>query len=327
MRTFLSFSVASLVVLVGSVASAQGQGGLPPLPPPQPPPPGSQPAPPPQYGQQGQYPQGQYQQPYYPQQQPYYPQQGGYPPPQQYQQPQYYPQQPAPPPPRYEPPPEPEVPTHAPKFSLYAGARLSFLGFGGNFYDNDWVNPSSRVTDPQPETTGNFVRNGPALELDVGARLGKRYIPYLFWEHGFLSAGHRFDGASDAHGYSDFMGLGFRYIAGDVDSVGFLSDIAVGVRSVTVSRSNEKYKMSAIEIFRLGLGAEIRLATLFSLSPMAFLSGGVMTDTEGDVTFGQDGSKDGLTHPTYRDGKQIGQREGYLTVGLGVGGHFDIFGK
>ena len=31
------------------------------------------------------------------------------------------------------------------------------------------------------------------------------------------------------------MGIGFRYIAGDVDSVGFLSDLSVGLRTISVT--------------------------------------------------------------------------------------------
>ena len=207
---------------------------------------------------------------------------------------------------------EPPVPTHAPKFSLYAGLNLSIVGFGNYFYDN--------------ETTGNFVTTGPAVEADVGARLGKRYIPYLFIEHGFLGKGHRFEG-TDATAASDLMGIGFRYMAGDVDSAAFLTEISIGLRTITVKNNGETYKMRAFETFRLGLGAEIRIATLFAISPTARLSGGSMNDTEGDVTFGAEGSKDGQTHPAFRSGNNIDLPRGYLVVGIGCGGHFDIFGK
>jgi hypothetical protein len=321
MRKVVAFAMTTFV-FYATLARAQ-QEPLPPLPapqtqpqaqpaPPPPPAPGQQQPPPAQYGQPSQS--GYGQTGYGPQAPPYSSSQQTYSPPSQQ----------VPPPAPYLP--EPESRTHAPPFSLWVGGRLSFLGFSGNFYDNDWINPRTNVVEPQPETTGNFVRNGAGLEIDVGARLGKRYTPYIFFERGFVKSGHRFED-SDATAYTHFYGLGFRYTAGDVDSVGFLTDLAVGVRTVNVSRGGQTYTMSSLEIFRLGLGAEIRLSTLFALSPLAFISGGTMSDTDGSVAFSARGSGDGLTRPTYVDGRQITRRQGYLLVGIGLGGHFDVFGK
>ena len=69
---------------------------------------------------------------------------------------------------------------------------------------------STTTSKHQPETTGNFLGNGVAPQIDVGARISYRYIPYLFWEHGFMGQGHRFDG-SQARSSTDFYGIGFRY--------------------------------------------------------------------------------------------------------------------
>ena len=95
---------------------------------------------------------------------------------------QYYPQQPQQP--RPAPPPvdyvEPEPPAHAPKFSLWVGPRLSYMGFGFSFYRN--ANGAS-------ETTGQLVGNGVAPEIDLGVRFAHRYAAFLFYEHGFLLAG------------------------------------------------------------------------------------------------------------------------------------------
>ncbi len=344
-----AIATVTLTVVSGLMVApyAFAQAPLPPLPQsqpqpgpapaPQPPPQGYPPPPPQGYPPppQGQYPQQQPQQ--YPQQQQQYPQQQGgyaqpqYPPPQygptpQYQQPPQYQQQPSaavpPPPPRvdYTEPPEP---THAPKFSLWAGGRLGFLGFGGNFYTNSAGPGGSGATG---ETTGNFVKNGLSTGLDVGARLGKRYVPYLFIEHGFMGQGHRFEG-SDATSSTDLLGVGFRYTAGDVDSAGFLTDISIGMRSVTVKGGTETYKMQSLEFFRLGLGAEIRISTLFVISPMATISSGTMNDTSGSATYSAAGSGDGEQHPTYQNGKQIDNQRAYVIVGIHCGAHFDIFGK
>jgi hypothetical protein len=301
--------------LVSVTSSAFGQAPPPQLPPPQPQQPPAQYQPPPQggygqqpppgYGQQ-QPPPGYYQQPPPPGygQPNYYPQ----------QQPQYYPQQP--PPQRAAPPPvdyvEPEPPTHAPKFSLWVGPRLSYMGFGFNWYRN---------SDNTNETTGNLVGNGMAPEIDLGARISHRYMPYIFFERGLMLAGHRFDGDNDASASTDFYGIGFRFLSGDVDSVCFLSDIAVGKRVVTLKNGSGTYSMSGLEIFRLGLGAEIRVQTLFTIEPVLSISGGSLNDTEGSITF-TDGSK-----PPYTNGKTIDDQRPYVMLSLGVGVHFDFFGK
>ncbi len=313
---WIAASIAMFVATRAYAQQPQPGAPLPPLPPSQPQYPQGQPPPPPPQGYPP--PQGAYGQP-----QQYSPPQYG--PPPQYQQQPYYQPPPPPPPPGYPPPPppveynEPPEPTHAPKFSLWVGGRLGVLGFGGAFYQNEFN---------EGETTGNFVRNGLSLGVDVGARLGKRYLPYVFLEHGFMGQGHRFEG-SDATSSSDLLGLGFRYTAGDVDSVGFLTDISVGMRTITVKGGGSTYKMSSLEIFRLGLGAEIRISTLFVLSPMATLSGGAMSDTESNshIAFSAEGSRDGITHPTYENGKQISNQRGYIAVGLQCGAHFDVFGK
>jgi hypothetical protein len=287
------------VLLWASAGNAQADPPPPaPAPPPaqyQPPPPQYQP-PPPGYGQPG-----------------YGPPPPGYPPPQQ---PYYYQQ---PPPPAAPPPPPPEPETHAPKFSLWTGARLSYVGFGFSFYDNEAG---------QPETTGNFLGNGIAPQLDLGARLAYRYIPYVYWEHGFMGQGHRFAG-TDAKSTTDFYGIGFRYVSGDVDSVGFLTDLSIGMRSINVSNGTQKYSMSGLEFFRLGLGAEIRVTTLFALTPLLSISSGSMNDSEGDISFGCAATTcaDGVSKPTYTNGRLINSSRAYVVLSAGLGIHFDIFGK
>jgi hypothetical protein len=84
--------------------------------------------------------------------------------------------------------------------------------------------------------------------------------------------------------------------------------------------------MQAYELFRLGLGAEIRFSTLFTISPMAWISGGTMSDTSGNVPFAP-GQGDGLTQPTYTNGQSINDERAYLVMGVGCGAHFDFFGK
>lgn len=286
--------VTALFILALPVTASAQQP--PPLPPPTPPPPGSEPPP-----------------------SPTYPPQDPNPPPTYYQQPPPPPQHPRHRP--FLPPPyefvEPEPPPHAPRFSLWTGARVGLLSFSNAFYTN---------SDGHAETTGNFARTGLSVEADVGARLAKRFLPYVLYEHGFMGQGRRFEG-SDATSQSNLYGIGFRYTAFDVDSVGFLTDLSFGFRSITVSNGSESYTMRGLEIFRFGLGAEIRINTLFVISPLLSISSGAMNDTDGNIHFSKSGSQDGITTPTFQNGQNISAQNAYLMVNLGVGGHFDLLGK
>ena len=191
------------------------------------------------------------------------------------------------------------------------------MGFGFSFYRN--ANGTS-------ETTGQLVGNGVAPEIDIGVRFAHRYAAFVFYEHGFLLAGHRFDGQTSASASTDFYGVGFRFLSGDVDSVAFASDISIGKRNVTVKNGSETYTMSGLEICRLGLGAEIRVATLFTIDPMLSVSGGTLNDTEGTDTFAPN-QGDGSTRPPFTNGKTLDDARPYVMLSLGVGVHFDVFGK
>lgn len=309
--TLVGFACAS--VTVSSLALAQE-----PLPPPAPAPPPAQYQPPPSQGQpppanynpQGQYPQ-QYPPQTYPQQAPPpgYGQQDPRPAPDAY----VYTPRPA----VYSPYSEAETATHAPKYSLWIGPRLSYMGFGLSFFGN---------RADHSETTGNFVGNGLAPQIDIGARISRRYIPFVFWEHGFLGKGHRFDGDS-ASASTDYYGVGFRSMSGDVDSVAFLAEISIGKRVISVTNNGDTYKMSGLEFFKLGLGAEIRVQTLFTIEPVFSISTGTLNDTQGTVKYSAEGSKDGNTEPAFKNGETIENSRTYVMLSLGVGIHFDLFGK
>lgn len=206
---------------------------------------------------------------------------------------------------------------HGPKSSLWTGGRAGILGFGYSFFDNN---------KNQPESVGNFLGTGASGEFDIGVRIAKRYVPYVGLELGFHPAGHRFDG-QNAHATSTFLGIGFRYSAGDVDALSFLADIAFGVRWVTVSNQTESFTMRSLELFRLGLGAEYRVSSTLVVSPLFTLSGGAMSYATGSITYSS-GQGDGQKQPLYQDGaNDITQQRGYLVISLGIGAHFDLFGR
>jgi hypothetical protein len=222
----------------------------------------------------------------------------------------------------------PEPPVHAPHFSLWLGGRAGLLAYSGGLYVNNQQTGAI-------ETTGNFVRPGLGLELDVGARLGKRYIPYLALELGVAGAGHRFDSSTSAS--TSFLGVGFRYLAGNVDTVAFASDLSVGIRKFQVSNSSGTWTASGLEIFRLGLGAEVRVNNYFAVSPMLTLSGGTLTDTSGNISFAPN-QGDLQTGPgtilpgggflPFVQNQNIpsGAQTTYIAVVVGCGGHIDLFG-
>ncbi|HVJ89267.1 MAG TPA: hypothetical protein VM580_05645, partial [Labilithrix sp.] len=122
--------------------------------------------------------------------------------------------------------------------------------------------------------------------------------------------------------------IGFRYVSGNVDSVGFLADLSIGKRVVTVSHGSQTYSMSGLEFFRLGLGAEFRVTTLFALSPLFSISSGALSGTDGDIAFAcAPNCADGVQGPTFKNGQDIGASRAYVVLSLGIGIHFDVFGK
>jgi hypothetical protein len=209
---------------------------------------------------------------------------------------------------------------HAPRYSLWTGARFGFLGFGGGFYGITVGNSSTT------EWTTQIVKPGPTLEADVGVRLGRRFIPFIFYERAVLGPGERFTGDSGATAYSELYGLGLRFTAGDVNTAGFLTEISIGERNVGVNANGQSYRMSGFEYFKLGLGAEIRISSLLVLSPLASLSTGTLTGTSGSVTFSSQGSRDGVTQPPYENGASIQDQRGYVMLSLTCGAHFDLLG-
>lgn len=213
---------------------------------------------------------------------------------------------------------KPPEPKHAPKYALWVGARLSALTYGGSFYE--YQLPGTRS---QLETTGNLVRPGLGIEVDAGVRLGRRYVPYVFLEHGFMQAGRLFEG-TNATVASDYLGLGVRTTFGDPDEVAFETDLAMGLRRLRVSNDTQQWSISNLELFRFGLGAAIRLTSGFALSPMFTISTGSMSDTSGSISY-KPGSV--ISGPVYQDGASVASSRVYIVAGIGCGAHFDLFGR
>jgi hypothetical protein len=214
-------------------------------------------------------------------------------------------------------------PTHASKYSLWLGGSLGLLAYGGVLYN--YVPTPSYHGPALEETTGNFIRPGLAAQLDAGARLAYRYIPYVIFERGFVGAGRRFSGTS-TNAATYFAGLGFRYLAGNVHTVSFAGDISLGLRVLELSNGQQTWRTTDVEIIRLGFGADIRLSSYVTLTPMLTLSGGTFTDVSGNIQFAPN-QRDGLTGPAYTSQIPSAWRQSYSVVVLGCSAHVDLFGK
>ncbi len=212
-------------------------------------------------------------------------------------------------------------PVRAPRYSLWLGGRLGLLLYGGAMY----FNPNTG----NDEQVSSFVTNGLALEADVGARISKRYIPYLALELGLVGPGSRFQGGgTSATAGTSFLGVGFRFLAGNVNSVSFASDLSFGFRKFQDSNQGQTWTASAFEFLRLGLGADIRFTDYFTISPMVTLSGGTLANTSGSVQFapnqsdGVPGTPDAVNHGQIPSSWQ----SNYYAIVLGCGAHFDLLG-
>jgi hypothetical protein len=151
-------------------------------------------------------------------------------------------------------------------------------------------------------------------------------MPYIAVELGLVGVGHRFEGTS-ANANTSFAGIGFRFLAGDVNGVSLISDLSFGVRKFQVSSSGQTWSAMGLELFRVGVGADIRLTSNFTLSPLLTLSGGSLTTTSGFVPYAPN-QGDGVSGTPFPNGSIPGNYQStYYAVALGCGAHFDLFAK
>lgn len=221
--------------------------------------------------------------------------------------PGYYP----PPPYAYEPPPPPPPAHRAPRTAFWLGARGGvLLPFGKLYYD-------SATSYSGPNWSG-AAGPGPSVEVDVGGRFGRRYMVYGFWEYARLGKGGDpafHDAAGGQSGArTSLWGIGFRWTSFP-DETGLAIDIGLGYRTFDLdwNDGSSLHMTSPFEV-RLGIGADIRLSRAFTLSPMFQLTNGSFADG----TYSPAGA------PSYSIG---GVEASHGTVGISVGGHFDVAGS
>ena len=219
----------------------------------------------------------------------------------------------APPPPAYGgypyaygPPAEeaPREPVHrAPRNALWVGARIGYEAPLGDAY----VDKDSRLGVSERDLVGA----GPTLEADVGGRFGRGFLPFLFAAHTFCAKGA---GPGVRSSTANAFGFGLRY-AFAPDGYGFLAELAFSYRATaTTLDSGTVIHAAAPGELRLGIGGDIRLTELFSLSPLVTIAIGSYSD----VT---------ATAPGDHPKNLVGGVGSHGYVGGALGGHFDLFGR
>jgi hypothetical protein len=216
----------------------------------------------------------------------------------------------------FEPPPPPEPHHIAPRTALWIGVRAGwFIPFG-----NVWARRTSNV-----DVTGvpwrDYASSGPMFEFDVGARLSRNYNVFALWERAQLGSGRgdaqsSISGKAD-HGDTDFWGVGVR-ASSDPDHTGFVTELAIGYR-----RARSKYDDGSQIQFtdapfeaRLGVGADIRLNHVVTLSPMFTLG------------VGSFGTIETVTNKGVKDETGVDdQADGHAWATFTIGGNFDVFGS
>ena len=181
----------------------------------------------------------------------------------------------------YEPPPPPEPHHLAPRTALTLGVRVGwFMPFG-----SAWARSSGpNYLDLKGVPWRDYVTAGPMFELDVGARLSRNYNVFALWERAQLGAGRGDSGdpgdglpalGKSNGGDTDFWGVGVRATS-DPDRVGFVTELAIGYRRAraTYDNGDEVQFSDAPFEARLGVGADIRLNRVVTLSPMFTLGVG-----------------------------------------------------
>lgn len=169
----------------------------------------------------------------------------------------------------------------------------------------------------------DYAGPGPLLELDVGARISRHYNVFALWERGELTVGQASpevfgNFGEQRRGSTDFWGLGVR-ASSNANEVGFLSEIALGYRRAHTpwEDGTELRLSSGLLEARLGIGADIRINELVSISPLLTFGVGTFSDIE-------------LVDSRGREFDQVARLDDFDGHGwftLQIGAHFDLLRK
>jgi hypothetical protein len=162
----------------------------------------------------------------------------------------------------------------------------------------------------------DYASSGPMFELDAGLRLSRAYTVFGLWERAQLGSGDNqsgSDGEQDG-AETDFWAVGLR-ASSNPDKLGFLTEVAVGYRRArTFFKNDVQYQFTDAPFeARLGLGAELRLSPLTSLSSLLTVGVGGFGSVE---KVGANGNALPLT-------RDVDDGDGHAWFALVVAAHFD----
>lgn len=226
----------------------------------------------------------------------------------------------------YEPPPPPVVTTEppppiepsylAPKTAFWAGLRLAyFVPFGTLWFDGSDVGQGGLVY--RRRLFSAYASSGPAAEVDIGARVGRRYNFFAMWEHASLGTGdldpNSFGGQE--RGATNLYGAGFRFST-QPNTVGFLLELDLGYRDFRAywADGTELTLNDTFFDLRVGFGVDIRTSKWLSISPMVVFGGGSFQSSQFSGP-----------HGTYPALTALDREGEYGTVSLQIGAHADVF--
>jgi hypothetical protein len=243
----------------------------------------------------------------------------------------------APSPPSYEPPLPPPPPVYprsprsvpeegpghvrAPELALWLGVR------GGWDFP---AGPAFADAAERSRAENSFVRSGPVAQIDLGARVMRKLVPFVFYAHTFGRNGTATTSpgaipraglpAEPPGGYpatvdsarSELLGLGMRYLFSP-DDWGAAVEISYAYRLTRATFSDgTTYRANAPGLVRLAAGLELRPSRAFTWSPMLVATVG----SYADVTVARPGA-------TERSVMTETQTHAYFS--LVIGGAFDLF--
>jgi hypothetical protein len=219
------------------------------------------------------------------------------------------------------PPPPPRIRHIAPEHALVLGARVGwFIPFGNLWARADAVSTSSGagyVLHSVPWS--DYASSGPMFELDAGVRLARAYTLFALWERAQLGSGAATGSEGGQNGAeTDFFAGGLR-ASSNPDHLGFLTEVAVGYRRArTFFKDGFEYQFTDAPFeARLGLGAELRLNRLTTLSGLLTIGVGSFGTLN---AVAPNGNSLSLV-------KGYDQGDGHAWASITVGGHFDLLGS
>jgi hypothetical protein len=224
----------------------------------------------------------------------------------------------------YEPPPPPRPKHVAPQTAFWGGVRLGwFVPFGSAWARCTVATVSGACVSAVRVPWSDYASSGPMFELDLGARLGRTYNLFLFWEHAGLGDGVEAPAVlpdevpsspTATSASTDYYAVAIRF-SSNPDRVGLMTEFALGWRRFQARWDDgTELRLDAPWEFRLGLGADIRLNRSFSIEPLATVGFGGFDTAEWTLANGD--------HENALRAVDLHDAHGWAT--LQVGGHFDL---